>query len=112
MLKIHMRSFRFDDEVKQIIEGYEGKNLSDKFDLLVRHCFLAVPEAEKRLQELDELIAKKSNELSEICVQVNLANSIIREIKYIKEKMESIASRSDQLEGQINLHDYKDLKVV
>lgn len=67
MAKTNVRSFRFDDEVLKIIEGFEGDNCSDKFDRIVRHCFMAVPEAQRQLDDLETQIKNKKKELKRIC---------------------------------------------
>lgn len=58
--KPNIRSFRFSDEVAAILQGSPGKNMNDKFENLVLHCYYEYPRAQERLEkaraELVELL--------------------------------------------------------
>ena len=112
MAKEHRRSFRYSEEINQIIENFEGNNLSEKFDRLIRHCHLLVPEAERTLQTFNDAILEKKKELSEVTRQVRVAEAIIRDLGQIKMRLESVATQAEELDGQMNLFEYTALKAV
>ena len=66
MKKDNIRSFRFSDEVLELLEGFEGKNLNEKFNNMVI-CFskgnfkenLELAGLEKRIEQLNFAIYEK-----------------------------------------------------
>lgn len=53
MSKDNIRSFRYDDEVAKIIEGFKGESYNEKFDNLVRYCFQELPKREKCIRQAE-----------------------------------------------------------
>lgn len=49
-LKNNIRSFRYSDEVAGILEGMQGKTLNEKFENLVRTCYIVLPEMERKIE--------------------------------------------------------------
>jgi hypothetical protein len=101
MAKTNVRSFRFDDEVLKIIEGCEGDNCSDKFDRLVRHCFLAVPEAQRELEEIKkQIIVEKKNlkKITDLSVQLN---SMKNNMLYLSQNMSNIVNETTKMYEKI-----------
>ncbi len=66
MAKTNVRSFRFDDDIMAIIEAFDGNNFSEKFDNIVKYCFIKVPEAKAKLDDLEKQIDEKKKELIEL----------------------------------------------
>lgn len=48
--KNNIRSFRYSDEVAEILEGMEGSNLNEKFENLVRTCYVRLPEVQGMIE--------------------------------------------------------------
>ena len=48
--KNNIRSFRYSDEVAEILEGMEGSNLNEKFENLVRTCYMRLPELQRQIE--------------------------------------------------------------
>lgn len=70
MPKNNIRSFRFSDEVEEILQSCDGNNLSEKFSWLVIDAYKAVPAAKAErdmlFKDCEELRAKKRKLLSEL----------------------------------------------
>lgn len=54
-VKLHSRSFRFTDEVNNILQSYGGDDLklNERFERLVLDCFEKLPEVQKQLQDAE-----------------------------------------------------------
>lgn len=63
MKKGNIRSIRFSDEMIDLIDQQVGDNFTQKFERLVYNCYLLLPEKERRLKDLEELIEERTAEL-------------------------------------------------
>lgn len=54
--KSNIRSMRFSDDVINLIEAQPGDTFTAKFDALIYHCVQELPEQEKRLKHIQDLI--------------------------------------------------------
>ena len=70
--KSYIRSMRFSPEMVEIIESQIGNSFSEKFENLVSRCRLELPEKERQLAQLDQMIAKKRNEYSRLSADAQL----------------------------------------
>jgi len=64
--KNNIRSMRFSDELVQMIELQPGDTFTDKFEHLVTKCCWELPGKEAELEQLDEQISKKKQELQDL----------------------------------------------
>ncbi len=97
MVKSNIRSFRFDDEIAAIIEKYDGSNLNDKFNNLIRYCFIKLPEAKEQLKELENEIKVKKQELVKITDLAVQMNNMKSNLIYLNQNIMNIHREAKEL---------------
>lgn len=95
MAKNNIRSFRYSDEVKEILENYKGESMNEKFENLVKYCFEKVPHVEKRLKDLEEEIDIKYNKLRDVSRQAREIDMLIGNLNDIKYKIKNAGDCAD-----------------
>lgn len=86
--KSNIRSFRFSDRVLEILEGFAGNSLNDKFNNLVLFCYDEVPKQHKILESVkNEIVAKrnKSHDLTKKLADIDLLIKDLQSIKFYGE---------------------------
>jgi len=96
-VKAYRRSFRFDEETNQILEDFEGSNLSEKFDNLVRRSYLELPAAEKRLADIETLIEERRGEFSSMNRYINAMESLMYDVARLKNQVETIVGQAQRI---------------
>jgi cytoplasmic iron level regulating protein YaaA (DUF328/UPF0246 family) len=99
MAKNNIRSFRYSDEVKEILEGFKGSSMNEKFENLVLHCFKQVPLVENQLQNLKSDIyehIKKRNSFQSEMAEIRFME---RELANMKFNLEIAARRARTIAG-------------
>ena len=91
MAKNNIRSFRYSDEVKEILENFDGVSMNEKFENLVKYCFGQVPVVETRLKDLNREIEEKQDKLRGVRLQVKELDIFIMCLQGIKEKISAAA---------------------
>lgn len=91
MAKVITKTVRLTGEVYAVIESFEGKNFSDRFENMVRFCHQVIPEKKKKLQYLDLAVKRRSeqcrrywgfeDELEEIVKRVQSLAKDARELR-------------------------------
>ena len=61
--KNNIRSIRFSDELAELIERQQGNNFTQKFENLVTRCVWELPARERELEQLEERIREKREQL-------------------------------------------------
>ena len=97
MKKDNIRSFRFSDDVLKILEDFEGTNLNDKFNKIVRYCFMERPEIEKRLSELNAELKEKYKRLLDVRKQLNQLAEIGYQVTDIEKRLAELELTSRYL---------------
>ena len=95
MSKNHIRSFRYSDEVADILEGFEGNSMNEKFENLVLFCFRSVPEKQRKLNETDRLLGQKRDELDKLRKKVSLVYDVMIRLESIKKRVDEIVVTQD-----------------
>ena len=90
MAKNNIRSFRYSDEVAKILNGFEGANMNEKFEKLVLYCARAVPEKQKRLNEMDRQLAAKRDELDKLKTKVSCVYDIMIKLETVKQRVDDV----------------------
>lgn len=97
MKKSNVRSFRYSDEVKEILEGFSGNSLNDKFENLVRHCYCQVPAVEERLKDLDTEINRKRTAITELSGEIFRINRFIGELNVVESSIKAAVRAAENI---------------
>lgn len=77
------KTMRFEQDVKEYIESFEGKDFTDKFHNLVR-WFIKTEESKKtKIKELDKLIRDKEKRLNEL-------SDMLYKVCWLEDKFKSL----------------------
>ena len=99
--KGNIRSMRLSDECLQMIESQPGESFTAKFEYLVHHCIEELPEKERRLKFIQDLIQEESNRLN--CIRKkasDLDNALSRmasSLHYFNTQTKSAISAVDSI---------------
>jgi len=93
--KSNIRSFRYSDEVAEILEGFSGDSLNAKFENLVLHCYKLLPKKKKELNQITKQVEDKEKEYIKLCSQLQEVSSLISTLETLKRYGE-IAARQAQ----------------
>lgn len=61
--KVNMKSIRFTNTVKEIIENFSGNGFNEKFENLILHCMNELPEIETSINYYNKEIEKRKNDI-------------------------------------------------
>ena len=92
--KNNIRSIRFSDEVAELINQQIGDTFTQKFENLVTKCAWELPEKEKRLQRMEEMIKKEQERFGILHKQCSNYSYMLQEIG---EKLIQIQAQIDEL---------------
>ena len=81
MKKGNIRSIRFSDELIEIIDQQVGDNFTQKFERLVYNCYMLLPEKERQLEQLEERIQRKRDDLAELSQHNDISARTLRSIE-------------------------------
>lgn len=99
--KGNIRSIRFSDDVLEIIEAQPGENFTAKFEHLIRRCHQELPEQEKQLALIRDLIKMESQRLQRTRTVINEIQSeayrMQRNLEYWNREASNSASRLEKL---------------
>ena len=66
-MKDYSNTFRYDDDIKKLIESAEGKNFTQKIECIIRQwAMFGLERYDKELEYKKELVRKESNKLNKI----------------------------------------------
>ncbi len=95
MAKNNIRSFRYTDEVRDILENFKGESMNEKFENLVKYCFVQVPFQEKRLEEIESEMSQKYDKLRNVSHQAREIDMLIGNLNDIKLKIHNASVCAD-----------------
>lgn len=78
--KRNIRSIRISDQIALLIEQQAGNNFTEKWENLVTRCAWELPEREKELQRLDELINRKRRQLLDMSREAQELGAVINDL--------------------------------
>lgn len=90
--KSNIRSIRFSDEVKEIIEKVEGKNFQEKFENLIYKLDNEREQKQKDIRRLNSLIKEKEERLKKLNETVQRMDSLTFSMSKVKTEIENINS--------------------
>ena len=99
MGKGNIRSMRFSDDVVKLIEDQPGDTFTAKFDYLIRKCVDELPEKERHLNMIQDLIKAESDRLNLIRKR---ANDLESNISRLSMNLHTFAAQTQQAVNNIN----------
>lgn len=107
MAKEHIRSLRYSEEVRQIVESidlgkdakiYDGKvSFNDQFEKLCLDYRNTIPERERALKEINKKIAEQQKKLDKLNGKLRQSNELDYGIESLKEKIKSVNKQVDSI---------------
>ena len=79
--KTNIRSIRFSDTVKEVIEAQQGETFTEKFENLIQRCMWELPRKEQEIKYLEVQIERDRKQLREMANQVREMQSTIYELR-------------------------------
>lgn len=92
--KKNIRSIRFNDEIAELIEQQIGDTFTQKFENLITKCAWELPEKEKQLQRIEEMIKKEKERFGILHKQCSNYRYMLQKIG---EKLIQIQAQIDEL---------------
>ena len=93
--KNNIRSIRFSDELAELIDRQIGDTFTEKFENLITKCVWELPQKEKKIEQLDEEIKRKKEQLTQA------------ELRYTK-----MLNQTHKLESQMRTLEYEVAKSI
>jgi predicted RNase H-like nuclease (RuvC/YqgF family) len=81
--------------VREILEGFKGESMNEKFDNLIMFCFKKIPFVENRLNEINKEIDEKYDKLKTVSRQAREIDMLIGNLNDIKRKIENAGTCAD-----------------
>lgn len=79
--KTNIRSFRFSDEVLELINSQIGNTFSEKLERLIYNAYMLSGEKEKEVARLDELIEQRKTRLRELDAELRSLQPFVLSVK-------------------------------
>ena len=99
--KSNIRSMRFSDEIIKIIETQPGETFTAKFENLVHKCIRELPEKEKQLKMMLELINKETRQLEELRQKKWEVEQYARSLEYeLQRATKALKSLTDPMDKE------------
>lgn len=96
--KTNIRSFRYSDEVAEILEAQPGDSLNAKFEELVRTCYIAIDERQRQLARINEQIEERQQLLLKLEAATTELSTIERDLRSVEYSFSKIKRRAAALE--------------
>ena len=88
MKKTNIRSFRFTDDVLEILESMDGDNLSAKFENLVYSCYGKVDKIQRDYEYYKKLSDSARQDYYQVSAEVLNQRRRLRDLQVTLDKME------------------------
>lgn len=80
-IKKNIRSFRYSDEIADILADQQGENLNVKFENLVKTCFCELDRKQEELNRIESKIKEKRQMLCDLEKATAQLDMLERDIK-------------------------------
>lgn len=101
MTKGNIRSFRYSDRVREILDKQEGNSLNEKFEKLVLYCNDSVPKIKKDIARWDKALKDKQRAYNRAYESLAKINDLIRTL----EGLERLGNQAVQQASKVLLED-------
>lgn len=95
--KNNIRSFRYSDDVANILEGVEGKTLNEKFENLVRTCYIVLPEMERKIELASKSLESMRSDYWELWRLKGKVQSKLDSLDRLATDLDELVSRSEMV---------------
>ena len=101
-----IRSMRFSDEIVKLIEEQPGDTFTAKFDSLIYRCVHELPEKQRRVMLIQDLIEQESRRLDRIRklaydLEMNIS-SLSNNLLYFSRQTQQVVNSIDRLVDDSN----------
>lgn len=97
MTKSNIRSFRYSDKVGEVLEGFQGSSLNEKFENLVLYCFDRLETRKKDLAKIEKDIEAKRKEYYELCRQLQDVSSLMQTLQTLQRYGDIAAKQAEAI---------------
>lgn len=95
--KNNIRSFRYSDEVAEILENMEGASLNEKFENLVRACYSRLPKIQSDIEMYEGFLDSCRKEFYEMLDIEDDLESISRSVSDLRKKLDVTCKKFDMI---------------
>lgn len=95
--KNNIRSFRYSDDVANILEGVEGKTLNEKFENLVRTCYIVLPEMERKIELASKRLEAMRSDYWELWSLKGKVQSKLESLDRLATDLDELVSMSEMV---------------
>lgn len=88
--KSNIRSIRFSDDIRDMIEQQAGENFNQKFENLVTRAFWDLPAAERELKRVKSLV---NDERQELYAMKKWTDTLADHLSEISEAIDSLSDK-------------------
>lgn len=92
-----IRSFRYSDDVASILEGVEGKTLNEKFENLVRTCYIVLPEMERKIELASKSLESMRSDYWELWSLKGKVQSKLESLDRLATDLDELVSMSEMV---------------
>lgn len=91
--KVNQSSLRYTDTVAKIINDFEGKYFAEKFENLVLHCYTELPKLNKEIEDKQNQLAYKQQELENIDNEIRKHKSILKDLQELENTLKRLIEK-------------------
>ena len=96
--KSNIRSMRFSDEIIQMIESQTGETFTQKFENLVTRCMWELPQKERELASMNEMIRTRREQLGRMTQRVTGYMQALQRIEVNLKQLDREICKAQELE--------------
>lgn len=97
MAKPNIRSFRYSNEVAEILEAQRGNSLNEKFENLVSDCYLMLESRQRTLEQVNKQIEARRQVLRNLETATTELQMLQRDIDAAKRYFAIIERRAKSI---------------
>lgn len=106
--KNNIRSFRYSDEVAEILENMEGASLNEKFENLVRTCYSRLPKIQSDIEMYEGFLDRIRKEYYEMLNIDDDIESIFRSVADLRKRLDVTCKKVDTICNKYSSRDQAD----
>ena len=96
--KSNIRSMRFSDEIIEMIETQVGETFTKKFENLVTQCMWELPQKERELASINEMIRTRREQLGRMTQRVTGYTQALQQIEVNLKQLDREICKAQELE--------------